>query len=109
MDTNEAPSREKDSFEKLNRILNDIRQGLSNPVWTHLRALCSITGQDILDNIKGRPLSAESPPPMRLAIESAEDLREMVNQVDITLNNLGHELMPDWYERQEEKTKTDPS
>ena len=37
------------------------------------------------------------------AFELAETLREAVNQVDIALNNLGHDLNPEYYE----KTKKD--
>lgn len=32
----------------------------------------------------------------------AVEIKEMVNQVDIALNNLGHELVPDWYVKSEQ-------
>ncbi|KKN41109.1 hypothetical protein LCGC14_0726700 [marine sediment metagenome] len=101
-DTDNA-KREPYSITRLNDIISESLDGINKEIWPSVLALADLTGYNLSPNAHIRPLSAEDPSPMIKAFELAATLREAVNQVNISLTNLGHDLNPEYYE----KTKKD--
>lgn len=101
--------REAWSFGRLIVELEAIRAGLEGAIWINVRALCSIPGHSIDERLRSSSTkkvkdSPETAPMVRL-YDLVDDIKEMTNQVDVALNNLGHELVPGWYESKVEKQK----
>lgn len=105
-DSADNAKREPYSVTRLNGIISDSLDGINKQIWPHILALADLTGHSLSPIAHIRPLSAEDPAPMIKAFEMAETLREAVNQIDIALNNLGHDLNPEYYERA--KKEPDP-
>ena len=97
--------REPYSVTRLNGIIQNSLDGINKQVWPNVLALADLTGHKLSPSAHQRPLSAEDPSPMIKAFELVETLREAVNQVDIALNNLGHDLNPEFYTRLDEGKK----
>lgn len=93
-----AAKREPYSVTRLNGIISESLDGVNKQVWPHVLAIADLTGHKLSPTAHTRPLSAENGPSMIKAFELAETLREAVNQLDIALNNLGHDLNPEYYE-----------
>jgi hypothetical protein len=88
------------SVERIEEALGEITEGLVQNVWTHLQALCDIVGQDIPSYPLGpRATDVESKVPMIRIFNQLDDVREIVNQLDIHMNNLAHDLHPSYYEK----------
>lgn len=103
MNDTDGAKREPYSVTRLYSIIQESLDGVNKQIWPHVLALADLTGHKLSPDAHIRPLSSEVPIPMIRAFELAETLREAVNQVDIALNNLGHDLNPEYYE----KTKKD--
>jgi hypothetical protein len=97
------------SITRLNGIITDCIDGVNQRVWLHVRAIADLTGYNISPSAHIRPLSSEDPQPLIKSFELAESLKEAINQVDIALNNLGHDLNPEYYEAAYEAAKKNPS
>lgn len=91
--------REPYSVTRLNKLISDSLDGINKQIWPSVLALADLTGYNLSPTAHIRPLSAEDPSPMIKAFELAETLREAVNQVDISLSNIGHDLNPEYYEK----------
>ena len=100
--------REPYSVTRLNSIISDSLDGINKQIWPSVLALADLTGYNLTPTAHQRPLSAEDPSPMIKAFELAHTLREAVNQVDIALTNLGHDLNPEYYEKEKPKKEDEP-
>ena len=103
--SDDKATREPYSVTRLNGIISSTLDGVNKQIWPSVLALADLTGYNLSPTAHTRPLSAEDPSPMIKAFELAQTLREAVNQVDIALNNLGHDLNPEYYSQLDETKK----
>jgi len=82
----------------LNKEIITITDAVNNQIWEHVKAIADLTGPRLKTNrAHDYPESKEELPAMVNAFELLALLKEVVNQVDIHLNNLGHDLNPEYY------------
>lgn len=91
------------SVTRLNEEINSCTDSVNNTIWTHVKAIADLTGYTINPEAHITKLSSEDPPAMLRAFELIAGLREVLNQMDIVLNNLGHDLNPEYYDKDKKK------
>jgi len=98
-DTDAKPERQPYSIERVETELAAIKSGLLDNIWLHLKCLGDLTGAPFDQHPIG-PKSSPDPPkvPMERVFEELHDIKEIVNQFDIHLNNLAHDLHPTYYD-----------
>ncbi|KKK53743.1 hypothetical protein LCGC14_3091710 [marine sediment metagenome] len=98
------------SVTRLNKEIEDCIDSINTNIWPHVRALAALTGYSINPVAHNIKLDAENPAPMLKAFDMVVGLKEALNQTDIALNNLGHDLNPEFYIMLEEaKKEPDPN
>jgi hypothetical protein len=95
--------REPYSITRLNKEINDCIDSINTTIWSNVKAIADLTGHAINPEAHTTKLSSEDPAPMVKAFELVGGLKEALNQMDILLNNLGHDLNPEYYEKIKKK------